>query len=244
MQENTMQENKINENCVVVPGETIAEGMDFLPGPGTYRNGNSITASRLGLVKCEGKVVKLLPLSGKYLPKRDDVIIGAVSDINISGWSVDTNSAYTAMLSIKDATSDYIRRGENLTRYFDVGDYMVTKIFNVTSQNLVDLTMKGPGLRKIEGGRVIKVGPSKVPRIIGKQGSMVSMVKKATNCNIIVGQNGVVWIKGLSPSDEILTVETIKKIEAESHRPGLTEMIKAFLESRGRKVDTGDNYVV
>jgi len=74
-----------------------------------------------------------------------------------------------------------------------------------------------------------------VPRIIGKQGSMVSMVKNATKCNIIVGQNGVVWIKGLKPEDEILTVETIRKIEAESHVPGLTEKIKKYLESKGRK---------
>ena len=152
----------------------------------------------------------------------------------ISGWAIDTNSAYTAMLSMKDGTEDFIRRGADLTRYFDVDDYIVTKIFNVTSQNLVDLTMKGPGLKKLEGGRIVKVSPSKVPRIIGKQGSMVSMIKTATNCNIIVGQNGIVWIKALKPKDEILTVETIKKIERESHISGLTDRIKKFLDDNNK----------
>jgi exosome complex component RRP4 len=76
-----------------------------------------------------------------------------------------------------------------------------------------------------------------VPRIIGKQGSMVSMIKKATNCNIIVGQNGVVWIKGLNPEDELITVQTITKIELESHISGLTERIKNFLQSKGKKVE-------
>jgi exosome complex component RRP4 len=228
---------KINDKDIVTPGEILAEGMEYLPGQGMYREGNSIIASKLGVVKVEGKVLKVIPLSGKYLPKRGDVIIGRVKDVNFSGWSVETNSAYPAMLSMKDASSDFIRRGADLTRYFDIGDYLVTKIINVTSQNLIDLTMKGPGLRKLEGGRIIRVAPSKVPRIIGKQGSMVSMIKKAANCNIIVGQNGIVWIKGINPEDEILTVETIRKIEAESHISGLTDRIKAFLEGKGRQVE-------
>lgn len=222
----------IKDKEVVVPGEKIAEGMSYLPSQDTYRKDNHILASRLGLVRMDGNVVKIIPLAGKYLPKKGDVIIGKITDINIAGWSVETNSAYKAMLSMKDATSDFIRRGSDLTRYFDVDDFILTKIFNVTSQNLIDLTMKGPGLKKLEGGRIVYVSPSKVPRIIGKQGSMVSMIKKATNCNIIVGQNGVVWIKGLKPGDELLAVETIRKIEEESHISGLTDRIQKFLEKK------------
>ncbi|MBN2368429.1 RNA-binding protein [Candidatus Woesearchaeota archaeon] len=234
-----MEKVNVKDKEIVVPGEVVAVGMSYLPGQGIYRKGDSLIASLLGLVRIEGKVIKILPVSGKYLPKRGDVIIGKVKDINFSGWSVQTNSAYPAMLSMKDGSSDFIRRGADLTRYFNIGDYLVTKIYNVTSQNLIDLTMKGPGLRKLEGGRILHVSPSKVPRIIGKQGSMVSMIKKAANCNVIVGQNGVVWIKGADPKDEILTVETILKIEKESHISGLTDRIKGFLESKGKKV-TGE----
>ncbi|MEM2131055.1 MAG: exosome complex RNA-binding protein Rrp4 [Candidatus Woesearchaeota archaeon] len=233
-------ELKFNEKDIVCPGEILAEGMSFIPGQGMYRKGNYIYASKLGLLKIEGKVLKIIPLSGKYLPKTGDVIIGKIKDVSINGWSVDTNSAYSAMLSMKDGTSDFVRRGSDLTKYFDIGDYILTKIINVTSQNLIDLTMKGPGLRKLEQGRILKVAPSKVPRIIGKQGSMVSMLKKATNTNIIVGQNGIVWIRGLNPNDEILTVETIQKIERESHLSGLTDRIKEFLESKGKKVDLSE----
>ena len=225
----------IKDKDIVVPGEILAKGMTYLPSEGTYRNKESVIASKLGLAKIEGKVIKIIPLSGKYLPKKGDVIIGRVSNIMISGWSIDTNSAYRAMLSMKDGSTDFIRRGSDLTRYYDIDDYVVTKIYNVTSQNLIDLTMKGPGLRKLEGGRIVKVKPSKVPRIIGKQGSMVSMIKKTTNCNIIVGQNGIVWIKGLKPEDEILTVETIKKIERESHVNGLTDRIQKFLEKNRKR---------
>ncbi|MBN1502866.1 RNA-binding protein [Candidatus Woesearchaeota archaeon] len=223
----------IKEREVVVPGDIIAEGMNYLPSTGTYRQGQHIMASRMGIMRLEGKVVKIIPLAGKYLPRRGDVIIGKIIDVNIMAWRVETNSAYSAMLSVKDGTSSFVRRGADLTRIYAIGDYIITKIINVTSQKLVDLTMRGPGLKKLDGGRIIKVTPTKVPRIIGKEGSMVVMIKSLTNCDIMVGQNGIVWIKG-EPKDEILAVETIRKIEDESHVSGLTDKIKNFLESAKR----------
>jgi exosome complex component RRP4 len=94
--------------------------------------------------------------------------------------------------------------------------------------------MKGPGLRKLRGGRVIEVNTNKVPRIIGKQGSMVMMIKDATRCNISVGQNGLIWIDG-EPMSELLAIQAISKIEKESHLSGLTDKIKEFLENSGKK---------
>lgn len=219
----------VKEKEIVVPGEVLAQGMDNLPGIGTYRKGDDILAGRLGLTYIDGRTIKLIPLSGKYTPKRNDIIICKVIDINFSGWRVDTNSAYSAMLSMKDATSAYIQKGADLTQYYNLGEYIVANVVNVTSQKLVDITMKGPGLHKLKGGRIIEVSPHKVPRIIGKQGSMVSMIKKATNCRIIVGQNGLVWIQG-ETDKELLVEKTIRKIEKESHLAGLTDSIQKFLE--------------
>jgi len=221
----------IQDKSVVVPGEELAEGMDHLPGFGTYRKDDHILASRLGIVTIDGRALKIIPLTGSYIPKKNDVIIGKVIDVTMSGWRINTHSAYSAMLMLKDGSSDYIARGADLTTYYQLGDYMVCKIIKVTSQKLVDLTMKGPGLRKLAGGRIIQVNPFKVPRIIGKQGSMVTLIKQATNCKIIVGQNGLIWLQG-APSDEVLAVKTIKKIESESHRPGLTDQIQKYLGER------------
>jgi len=214
---------------IAVPGETLATGMEFLPSNGTYRVNEKILANKLGVLNVDGKVLKIIAVSGRYFPRKGDVIIGKVVDLNFNGWRVNINCAYEAMLSVKDATSDFIRRGENLTKFFDINDYMVTQIVNVTSQNLVDLTLKGPGLKKLYGGRILEVNTHKVPRIIGKQGSMVSMIKEATGCKITVGQNGFIWISG-SPDGEILATNVIKKIESESHQSGLTDKIKEYLD--------------
>ena len=224
-----MSKINVKDKDIVVPGEVLAVGMDSFPGMGTYRDGENIIAARLGLVQLEGRTIKLIPLSGKYIPKKYDVVICRVIDVNFSGWRLDTNSPYSAMLSMKEATSQFITRGADLTKYYDIGDYVVCKIINVTSQKLVDVTMKGLGLRKLKGGRIINVASNKVPRIVGKQGSMVSLIKEATNCNISVGQNGLIWIEG-TPEGELLAVQSIRMIEQESHLSGLTDKIKEFLE--------------
>ncbi len=228
-----MSKLMVKDKEIVVPGETLAIGMDNLPGLGTYREQDNIIAERLGLVMIDGRTIKLIPLTGRYIPKKDDTIICKVIDIGFSGWRLDTFSPYSAMMSLKEATSDFIPRGADLKQYHDLGDHVVCKIVNVTSQKLVDVTMKGPGLRKLKDGRIIEVGSNKVPRIIGKAGSMVSMIKDITGCSITVGQNGIIWIQG-QPEKEFLAIKTIRKIENESHLPGLTDKIKEFLEKNNK----------
>ena len=40
---------EIENKQIVVPGEVLAEGMDFLPGEGTFRDGEHVVSSRIGL---------------------------------------------------------------------------------------------------------------------------------------------------------------------------------------------------
>ncbi len=230
----------LNDKQVVVPGDMIAEGMDFVPASGTFREKDFIISERLGLLSVDKHLIRIIPFSGRYAPRKGDMIIGKVIDVTLMGWRLDTNSAYSALLSVKEGSSEYIERGEDLTKYFNIGDYVASQIINVTSQKLIDLTVKGPGLRKLDGGRIIQVSPSKVPRIIGKQGSMISMVKEGTGCRVIVGQNGIVWISG-TPEGELKAVELIRKIESESHVSGLTDRIKEYIESNGMVLNQNKN---
>jgi len=217
-----------NEREVVIPGEALAEGMDYLPGDNTYREGDKIFSKVLGLVGVAGRVMKITPLSGPYLPTTGDKIIAQVFDITMSGWRFKTNTAYSAMMNVKDASSRFIKRDEDLSKILAIGDYAVVTITKVTSQNLIDLTMKEPGLHQVSGGRLVKINSQKVPRIIGKQGSMISLIKDKTGCNITVGQNGIVWIKGDSDK-ELLAEKAVKMIEARSHEEGLTGKMEKFL---------------
>ena len=223
-----MSEVFVQERDVVIPGEKLAEGMDFLPGENTYRDNAGIYSRVLGIVGLAGRVLKITPIAGPYVPRIGDRIIAKIFDITMSGWRVETNTAYSALLNVRDATTRFIKKEEDLTQILAIGDYVVVNIINVTSQNLIDISMRGPDLGKVEGGRVMSINSMKVPRVIGKQGSMIQLLKEKTGCDITVGQNGLVWLKG-TPEGEYKAEQAIKYIEAKSHLEGLTEKVQTFL---------------
>jgi len=224
------------ERQVVIPGDALAEGMDFLPGKGAFREGEHIISSRVGLLNISGRILNVMPLSGRYVPRRDDIVIGYVRDMSYSSWFVDVGYAYEASLSMKDATADFIERGSSLSDYFAVGEVILTRISNVTKEGNIDLTMKGPGLRKLSGGKIVEVTASKVPRVVGKQGSMISLIKDKTGCTLFVGQNGRIWIRGPSPEAEKLASDAIQLIDEKAHTSGLTERVGVFLEKHSLEI--------
>ncbi len=222
------------KRTIAIPGEVVGDATKHQAGNGVYQDGNKLRAGRLGLLNSDERFVKIIPVSGKYLPKLNDRIIGKVFDVLMTGWRLELNGPYSAVLTLKDATSEFIARGSDLTQFYDIGDYIIAKIVNVTSQKLVDVTMKGPGLRKLIGGRIIQVNTHKVPRIIGKEGSMVQMIKESTGCDIVVGQNGLIWLRG-EPEMELVAIQAVDKIQEEAHTIGLTERMKEFFEKQSKK---------
>lgn len=219
----------VKDKDIVVPGEELATGMDFLPATGVFREAEKLVASRMGIVSVSGRLVKLIPLAGIYIPKKDDNVIGKILDMTMSSWFVDINYFNDAVMSLREVR-DFIPRGADLSGYYDYGEWILAKVSRVSKNKSVEIGMKGPGLMKLEKGRIIQVNPAKVPRIIGKQGSMISMIKEKTNCKISVGQNGYIWLKGEDADKEALAVETIYLIQKRAHETGLTEKIKEFLE--------------
>lgn len=213
---------------IVIPGEIVAEGMDFLPTQGIFRENEKLIASQIGVIHIEGRLIKLIALTGPYKPKKGDLVIGKVVNITLNGWVVDIAHNNLGMLLLKDATSEFIERNSDLTQYYNYGDIIIAKISNLTS-NSIDLSMKGHGLMKLQEGIIIDVTPSKIPRVIGKQGSMINLIKEKTQCKILAAQNGKTWIKGLTPLLEKKAIEAIELIEKESHIEGLTQKIEKFL---------------
>ena len=223
-----MGEIQVKDRDIVVPGEVLASGMDYIPASGCFRDGEQVVATQIGLVAVENRLIKVIPLKSKYFPKKDDVVIGKVVDMTFSNWFVDIECANLAVLSNRDA-GEYVERGVDLATLFSFNDVIVARILKASRAG-IDLTMRGPGLRKLGAGRIIKVDPSKVPRIIGRQGSMISLIKDRTGCRIVVGQNGLVWIQGM-PEYEFAAVAAVTKIAEESHKEGLTEEVEKLLAS-------------
>ncbi len=224
-----MGEILVKDKDVVTPGEVLAVGMDYLPAVCAFREEDKIVASQIGLVNLDGRLIRVIPLKGKYTPKRDDIVIGIILDMNFNNWFVDIGCSNNAVLSVREAT-EFVERGADLSQYYSFGDMICAKISNVT-RSAIDLSMRAPGLRKLGPGRMMRVDPTKVPRIIGKQGSMIGMIKQKTGCRIIAGQNGWVWIQG-DPKNETIVAETIEMISKEAHREGLTERVARVIDEK------------
>ncbi|MFB6166742.1 MAG: KH domain-containing protein, partial [Candidatus Nanohaloarchaea archaeon] len=137
-------------------------------------------------------------------------------------------------LKIDTAVDEYIDLDEDeLTDYYDVGDAIVVKVTSVSEGMDVNLSMMDKRCRKLSGGRIIEIPPSKVPRVIGKQGTMIKQIKNKTNTKMIVGQNGLVWIRG---EYENLAARAVRKIEREAHTSGLTQEMADWLEEELEEV--------
>lgn len=213
---------------IAIPGEKIVSGKDFLPGDGTRREGEDIIASRYGLADISGRLVKVIPLSGAYIPRPGNVVIGRVSDITFNGWLMDIRAPYSSFLSISEV-SRFIKG--DLSEYYDIGDMIAVKIDNVKAKG-IDLTAKLRGLGKLERGMIIFINSNKVPRVIGREGSMINLIKENTNCDIVVGQNGIVWINGENVEAELKAKEAIMFVVSKSYVEGLTEKTEKWFKEK------------
>ena len=225
---NDKAELLLQERSLVQPGDTIAKGLEYLPGSGCYRENSEVKSKFLGLVRLRDKFVSVVPLSGVYIPRPGDGIIAVVEDMQSTFWILDINSPYDAILQLGEAVSEYVDISKtDISVYFDISNVIYVKMLNVSKSKSVTLTMNDYRARKLTGGRLMTITPSKVPRLIGREGSMIELIKKKTGCQIIVGQNGRVWLRG---ENENLAANAVMMVEKEAHTEGLTDRITKLLE--------------
>jgi exosome complex component RRP4 len=222
---------------LVTPGDLLAEG-DYVPGDSTYKENGKIYASRLGLVDYDGKRVQVVALKAFYIPNPGDTVIGKVIETMPSGWIVDIKAPHLARLRASDVVERSFKpETTDLPTIFDVGDLIIARV--VASDRTRDplLSVREPGLGKIMRGQLIEVTPTKIPRVIGRKGSMVSMIKRETGCQLTLGQNGLVLVSGRDAEGERLAIMALRKIEEESHTSGLTDRITELIKKERKNVE-------
>jgi len=211
---------------IVTPGEVLGDVKEKKSGYGTFSEDGKIISKFLGIPKDSSGYLSVVPLSGVYVPKREDKLIGFITSVEKVGWTVDISSPWTSFLSLSEGVDEFVDlKRTNIRRFYDVGDVIYAQVSDVRGGD-VQLSMKTPIARKLRGGVTVKITPSKVPRLIGKEGSMINTIKEKTKTIIRVGQNGVVWISGEKVDKAI---KAIRLIEEKSHIIGLTDEITKLL---------------
>jgi exosome complex component RRP4 len=224
---NSSKDSKV-ERELVIPGDVLTEN-ELKSGMGTYSDSKGTYASQLGVKNIRAGYINVVPLSGRYVPRSGDYVIGKIVDIGPSNWIVDIKAPYPAPLHVNEVPW-HVEFGDT-ARFLNVGNTILAKIQNVDEIKRVHITMNDHDLRKLSGGIVTEISHSKVPRVIGKGGSMITLLKRFTKCRMFVGQNGRIWVDG-TPEDIMVAMEAIEKIEAQAQVVGLTDTIREFLETR------------
>ncbi|MDD3874940.1 MAG: exosome complex RNA-binding protein Rrp4 [Methanosarcina sp.] len=216
---------------IVIPGDLLSENSKKA-GYGTYVKNDKIYSLFCGIENLREDKVGVIPLAGAYIPSVNDVVIGVVIVVTPSNWIMDIASPYDGLFHV----SEYPRRVESreMPEIMNIGDSVILRVKDVDSSMKVELALRDSNFHKLKTGLVVEVEPVKVPRMIGHGGSMISMLKKETNCSIFVGQNGRIWIDGKDEDMELLS-KALRKIEAEAQRSGLTDRIYNFLRSERSK---------
>ena len=220
-----------NQNQFVLPGDVIVTG-HYTPEQNVIIDGDRAISTTVGFSEVNDNRVSVISLTGFYIPKIDDLVIGKVISFSALSWEIDINSYYSAILPASDIFGrDFTSSRDNLSLKLAKGDLIAARIVNTGSREPL-ITISGQDLGKIDSGELVKISPSKIPRLIGKQGSMIQAIEGATNSSITIGQNGLIILNNDNNSGLERATRAIKMIEINLYEPNLEEKIQNLLDDQ------------
>jgi len=219
-----------NKRKYVIPGDVVTTG-PFRPEQNVILDGNKIISTTIGISEIYDDSVRVIPLTGKYIPKINDLVIGKVISHSSLSWELDINSCYVGFLPAQDVFGrDFSAHADELTSKLKSGDLVAARIANFDRTRDPLVTISDRDLGKIDSGDLVKISPSKVPRLIGKRGSMIQMIEVATNAAVTIGQNGWVVVSCETPEGLLKAKKAIEMINEKAHVANLTDQVKEMLE--------------
>ena len=219
----------MTQNQFVLPGDVIVTG-DYRPEQNVILEGNRLMSTAIGFSEIKDDLVTVTPLTGLYTPKTDDLVIGKIVSHNALSFVVDINSYYSGILTASDIFGkDYSASRDDLSLKLNTCDIILARIANVGSRDPL-LTIIGEKLGKIDSGELIKMSPTKIPRLTEKNSSMIQTIEGSTNATITVGQNGLIILKCDNSAGLQKAIESIKMIGVTHHDDSIEEKIQNILD--------------
>ena len=217
----------------VLPGDFITTAPLRLQN-NVVLEGKRIISTTIGLSDVSDDSVRVISLTGVYLPKIDDLVIGTIQYIHGNSWFADINSCYQGMLLGQDVfgRGSYPTKSEMEER-LSKGDIIFAKIANSDRQREPLISIADQSLGKIDSGELVKISPAKIPRLIGKHGSMIQTIEGSTNATITVGQNGLIVVSCDETNGLLKALAAIRMVDEQAHLVDLTDKVKKMLKSNG-----------
>lgn len=223
-----MNEEPQDDKKVVVPGEVLRD-KKLRPGDKVIKTMKGLVATTYGILSIERNRATVIPYKEIYRPRMDDLVVGAIVGYGNSGWFVDIGSYTKAFLHVSEVINEkFDSRYDELSNYLRIGDIILAKVTDVARLGYFQITIRDKGLGKITDAFFIKVNPVKLRRIIGRRGSMITLIKKNIGGEITLAKNGVIVFKG-DYNAYIKLKEIIKLISEKTFASGLTSKVSEIL---------------
>ena len=217
----------------VLPGDFITTAPLRLQN-NVVLEGKRIISTTIGLSDISDDSARVISLTGGYMPKIDDLVIGTITSVSGNSWFADINSCYQGMLLGQDVfgRGSYPTATEMRER-LDKGDIVFAKIANFDRQREPLISIADKNLGRIDSGELVRISPTRIPRLIGKRGSMIQMIEASTNATLTVGQNGLVVVLCEETNGLLKALAAIRMVDEQAHLVDLTDRVKKMLEYDG-----------
>ena len=220
-----MSEESSSERKLVLPGDLMETKSK--PGRGIFRKDGRIHASVVGHSSDKSGYININGIKGRYNPKTGDKIVAVCAETGPSIWRMDIGASFNSTLHHSE--SGWKVPFGDTARFLSIGDAVWAEIFMVDAAGSHQISLKKDDCRKLYSGTIVKINPTNVPRVIGKQGSMITTIREKTQTRIQIGQNGYIWIDGKG-DDISLAQKAVEMINEEATSKGLTKKIEKLLE--------------
>jgi len=223
--ESSDKSDNVSSRKLVLPGDLLETKSK--PGSGIFRRDGRVHASVLGYSSDQSGYMNVNAIAGRYTPKVGDKIVAICVETGPSVWRMDIGASFNSTLHHSE--SGWKVPFGDTARFLTIGDAIWAEVFMVDAAGSHQISLKKDDCRKLYSGTIVKMGPTNVPRVIGKQGSMITAIREKTQTRILIGQNGNIWIDG--KGNDIATAQkAIEMIDNEANSKGLTKKIEKLLE--------------
>lgn len=196
---------------IVIPGELLTDQRKKL-GHNVYVSNNKIYSQVVGILSESNDYVSVIALNGTYKANLNDGIVLIVKDDLPNGYVLEYNSF----------TDTFLPRSM-IRKELKKGQIIFARLSSINDNDTIDIDH----INILPKGRLISVSPVKVPRLIGKNDSMLNLFKNLLKANIVIGKNGWIWY---SCDNYLLLEKVISLVANNSQKSNLTNSIKEYIE--------------
>ncbi len=206
----------MSDKKIVIPGELITDQLKKL-GSNVYLENNKIYSSVIGLLSDSSNIVSVIPLNGPYTPLEGDGIIAVVKDEVLNGYILEYNSFDDCFLT-----------KSSINKELAIGTVIFLRIKKITDNGSLEFD----NINILPKAKVFQTSPVKIPRLIGKNESMLNLFKEYLGGNIVIGKNGWVWYNSVNI---FLAERAFSLVVKNSQKSNLTNSVKEFFEKNKTK---------